>query len=284
MPDQSRHTDGTAEPPRRPSPGWRRWQLAGLALAGSLVGGAAMAQAFKDYAGTWEFSISGDDQGRGTAVVDDQGHIKGLGASAKLQVPLTLSGQVGADGQARFSASSRGSTGSGATFVGQLMVGGHGAGQWQNTAFGMAGSWQAVRQSVAQEPLPTQQSFQCEIDGQTTDDPEARADLFMDTRSAKADFRIISILPEVYSMDVKARRVTGPGTAPVVNEPGWSTNLRIKRHGDRMTGNWNFKVFDVAAKRSTGSVDFSAGAHRGTCRFTVFLNVVDLSDVPLPGR
>ena len=30
----------------------------------------ASAQAFKDYAGTWQFTISGGDDGKGTAVVD----------------------------------------------------------------------------------------------------------------------------------------------------------------------------------------------------------------------
>lgn len=244
--------------------------------------GAAQAQSFKDYAGTWEFTIAGDDTGKGTAVVDEQGRIKGVGSSAKLQLPLTLSGQIQANGQTNFDAMPQGTTSSGARFTGKLEPQGRGAGQWQSPPYGTSGTWAAVRKTAVQEPLPTHQTFQCEIDGSITDNPEARADLIMDTRRGKADFRVISIVPDQYSMDVKARKVSAPGHYAIVNDPGWSTRLEIAKKGARMNGSWDFSVFDPVAKRASGTVNFDAGGHRGSCRFDLFLHVADFSNLPLP--
>jgi hypothetical protein len=243
----------------------------------------APAQSFKDYTGTWEFTIAGDDTGKGTAVVDAQGRIKGVGSAAKLQMPLTLAGQLQSNGKAQFNATPQGSTSSGAQFTGQLDTQGHGSGTWQSPQYRTTGSWRAQRKTVKQDALPTQQTFQCEIDGVSTDNPEARADLMMDTRKGKADFRVISIVPDQYSMDVKTKKVNAPGNYAIVNDPGWSTDLRIaKRQSNKMNGTWNFKVFDIAAKRATGTVSFDAGPHQGMCRFDLFLFIADFSNMPLP--
>ena len=255
-----------------------------LLLGASLLGGAACAESLADYAGTWEFAISGDDQGKGTAVIDAQGHISGVGAAAKLNEPLLVSGQVEPDGKANFTASPRGNASSGATFSGQLVSTGRGTGRWQNTAVGLSGRWTAQRTSTEQKDLPTQQTFECQIDGRSSNDPGARADLLTDVKGGPAYFRVVSILRDVYSMDVKARRSGGAGVAPIVNDPGWSTSLRINKHTDRMEGHWTFSSLDMAAKRATGVVEFRAGSHSGSCRFALFLFVADLASLPIPSR
>lgn len=241
----------------------------------------ASAQAFKDYAGTWQFTISGGDDGKGTAVVDEQGRIQGLGGSSKSPLPLMLSGQIEAGGNTQFTATPKGMTNGGATFSGKLDTSGQGKGKWQDAGSGLSGVWAAVRQSQTKEALPTQQTFRCEIDGRVSDDPQARAD-FMTSKSGLPFFRVISILPDQYSMDVKARRDPVPGAGEIVNEPGWSTKLRIEKHSDKMNGRWNFRTLDMQSKRATGSLEFEAGAHRGACRFDLFLNVADLARLPLP--
>lgn len=249
----------------------------GLWFASSL----ACAQAFKDYAGTWQFTISGGDDGKGTAVVDEQGRIQGLGGSSKSPLPLMLSGQIEAGGNTQFTATPKGMTAGGATFSGKLETSGQGKGRWQDAGSGLSGAWAAVRQSQAKEELPTQQTFRCEIDGRVTDDPQARAD-FMTSKSGLPFFRVISILQDQYSMDVKTRRDPVPGVGEIVNEPGWSTRLTIARHSDKMNGRWNFRTLDMQSKRATGTLEFEAGSHRGSCRFDLFLFVADLARLPLP--
>jgi hypothetical protein len=241
----------------------------------------ASAQAFKDYAGTWQFTISGGDDGKGTAVVDEQGRIQGLGGSSKSPLPLMLSGQIEASGNTQFTATPKGMSSGGATFSGKLEASGQGKGKWQDAGSGLAGAWAAVRQTQAKEELPTQQTFRCEIDGAVTNDPQARADL-MTSKSGLPFFRVLSNVEDQYSMDVKARRDPVPGAAEIVNEPGWSTKLRIARHSDKMNGRWNFRTLDMQSKRATGTLEFEAGAHRGTCRFDLFLFVADLARLPLP--
>ncbi len=241
----------------------------------------ACAQAFKDYAGTWQFTISGGDDGKGTAVVDEQGRIQGLGGSSKSPLPLMLSGQIEAGGNTQFTATPKGMSFGGATFSGKLEASGQGKGKWQDAGSGLSGAWAAVRQTQAKEDLPTQQTFRCEIDGRATDDPQARADL-MTSKSGLPFFRVISIVQDQYSMDVKARRDPVPGAGEIVNEPGWSTRLTIARHSDKMNGRWNFRTLDMQSKRATGTLEFEAGAHRGTCRFDLFLFVADMARLPLP--
>lgn len=256
---------------------WRVAAALGFLLAGSL----ANAQAFKDYAGTWQFTISGGDDGKGTAVVDEQGRIQGLGGSSKSPQPLMLSGQIEAGGNTQFTATPKGMTTGGASFTGKLEASGQGKGQWKDAGSGLSGVWAAARRSQTKEDLPTQQTFRCEIDGRVTDDPQARADL-MTSKNGLPFFRVISILEDQYSMDVKARREPVPGAGEIVNEPGWSTRLRIAKHSDKMSGRWNFRTLDMQAKRATGTLDFEAGAHRGSCRFDLFLSVADLARLPLP--
>lgn len=262
---------------RRSAAAWRAVALIGLCLASGL----ANAQAFKDYAGTWQFTISGGDDGKGTAVVDEQGRIQGLGGSSKSPLPLMLSGQIEAGGNTQFTATPKGMSSGGATFSGKLEASGQGKGKWQDAGSGLSGAWAAVRQTQAKEDLPTQQTFRCEIDGRTTDDPQARADL-MTSKSGLPFFRVISIVQDQYAMDVKARRDPVPGTGEIVNEPGWSTRLTIARHSDKMNGRWNFRTLDMQSKRATGTLEFEAGAHRGTCRFDLFLFVADMARLPLP--
>lgn len=262
--------------------GQRSLRACCLVLGASLLTGLASAQSLADYAGTWDFAIAGDDQGKGTAVIDAQGHISGVGSAARLNEPLLVSGQVEPDGKASFTARPRGTTSSGASFTGQLNTTGRGTGRWQNTAVGLSGNWSAQRTSTDQKDLPTQQSFECQIDGRSSNDPGARADLFTDVKGGPAYFRVISILPDIYSMDVKARRSGGAGATPIVNDPGWSTRLRINKHSDKMEGHWTFSSLDMAAKRATGVVEFRAGAHAGSCRFALFLFVADLASLPIP--
>lgn len=247
--------------------------------------GLVQAQSFKDFKGTWNFTIGGGDTGSGTATVNEQGLIKGIGASKLTQLPIEISGQVEADGKTNFTAAPRGMTSTGAKFSGQLTAAGAGQGQWKNPGVGLAGSWTAQRATDVVEALPTQQRFDCDVDGMKFSNPEARADVIVDTRSNKADFRVISILPNArVSMDVKTVEATHPGIYEIVNNPGWSTRLEVEHKGGRMTGNWDFKTLSISGKRASGVVNFKAPGHMGYCQFDLWLHVVDLSNIPIPPR
>lgn len=253
-----------------------------LALQAS---GLVHAQSFKDFKGTWDFTISGDDTGSGTATVNEQGLIKGIGASKLTQLPIEITGQVEPDGKTSFTAAPKGMTSTGARFAGQLSAGGDGQGQWKNQSVGLAGNWIAKRKTDVVEALPTQQRFDCEVDGMKFSNPEARADVIVDKRSNKADFRVISILPNPkVSMDVKTVEANHPGAYEIVNNPGWSTRLEVDHKGGRMTGNWDFKTLNLSSKRASGVVNFKAPGHAGYCQFDLWLHVVDLSNLPIPPR
>jgi hypothetical protein len=105
----------------------------------------AQAAGFADYVGNWQFEFSGGDSGRGKAVVDERGAIRGDGFSNVSRSTVSVSGSITRDGEMQFSAAPSGVTSLQSTFVGQAKPSGIASGSWSNPSAQLSGKWTAKR-------------------------------------------------------------------------------------------------------------------------------------------
>ena len=82
------------------------------------------------YAGTYRITVSGDDRGTFTGVVDDAGNLTGSGRTDAIGNTSAI-GRVDENGRVQFGVSS-----SGATFTGTISGSGDVSGIWENGVYG----------------------------------------------------------------------------------------------------------------------------------------------------
>jgi hypothetical protein len=98
------------------------------------------------FAGVWSFISNGDDQGSGTATIDDSGNITGSGTT-RLAGSITVSGTVTDDGTFSYNGNSAGAASTGAQFSGKATGPEGAAGTWTNSYSKQKGTWSAKRTS-----------------------------------------------------------------------------------------------------------------------------------------
>lgn len=120
--------------------GLLRRQVVWLLLSVFCFGlGAAMAQppTRSPYAGDWEFTFSGRDNGSGRFTVDADGHITGM-AHSEFIVERKIDGTVDDSGLMDWEVADT-------EFAGKADPNGNAVGTWQNSKLQRAGGWSAKR-------------------------------------------------------------------------------------------------------------------------------------------
>ena len=247
------------------------------------------------YAGTWDFTFSGDDSGGGTAIVAPDGQIHGSGHSTSLDMELELSGNVSADGSMSMEASPAGGASTGASFIGKAN-GSAAAGSWRNEDAGMGGSWTARRTAAGQSRPARGQQVHCRIDAVEFD---AVAPIVADMEILPASAKAISMIRIIASdyrhgpkdiatgATAKAINVTGPGSYELSVAPTWPSEGKLLGKEFKVSrGSLTLTALTppidqrpAATPRDTGHAAgkfvFEGGGHRGECSFDLRLVVLD---------
>jgi hypothetical protein len=231
-------------------------------------------------AGTWRFTVAGDDAGEGQAQVAPDGAISGRGSSQLVPMGLAVQGTLNPNGDITFVAAPEGMADTGSRFTGRV-EGDTAIGTWTNPALGLSGTWTAVR--AANDTV--MDGAECRIG-----ERRFRAAIVQSSYGYRSDggllrsghrslFRLLASAPEGNAgndetdmVDLKGVDIPGPGTWPLHDGPLWRSTVTPGGGEDRHTsqGEWRITTLRIdGGPRVAGTVVFQAPGAEGECRFDV---------------
>lgn len=247
--------------------------LVAFALLASSLAAAAPA-------GSWRFTVAGDDAGEGHVEVAADGSISGRGSSQLAPMGLSVRGTLKPDGDITFLAAPEGMADTGSTFTGRV-EGDSARGTWTNTALGLSGTWTAVRAGNA----AVVDGAECRVGPR-----RFRAAIVQSSYGYRSDgevlrsghrslLRLLASAPEGNAgndmtdmVDLKGADIPGPGTWPLHDGPLWRSTVTPGDGEQTHTsdGEWRITSLRIDGRpRVAGTVTFKAAGVGGDCRFDV---------------